>query len=228
MARMNTPHGVRTASAQAAAFHARERTRSLRDPAAGLFVTHRFALGSLIDESAVFPSATAPFTFAVDVRATSTSLNGIVFEIGNDTNGTVFLLDSTNGRVGLGSGGPRNEDFGATAYWTGLDFNKGAAGPLHRFVGAVNPGRGVVNLWHNGELVAAAKSIGGAFLLFDSDGGAVGASEGSVSNRAGTDALVALAGGTLVGPLRVFYRQLPRQMLNSGLGVDETGGTWSN
>lgn len=228
MARMNTPHGVRGAAAQAAAFHARERTRSLRDPAAELFVTHRFALGSIIDEGTVFPSAAAPFTFAVDVRATGPSLNGLVFEIGGATNGTAFLLDNVNGRVAFASGGPRGEDFGATAFWTGFDFAKGTTGPLHRFVGAINPGRGVVNLWHNGVLVAAAKSVGGAFVLFDANGGAVGAGEDEITNRPGTDAAVNLADGTLVGPLRVFYRQLPRQMLNNGLGVDESGGAWAN
>jgi hypothetical protein len=229
MPRLPVSHGVRGAAAQAAAHYARQRRAERFDPAAGLFVTHRFALDDLIADADVFPTATVPLTFAVDLQVTSATPNGIVFEIGGENFGTAFAFDSTNGLVHFVSGGGRNQTDGAGTAWSGFGFPNAEDAGTHRFVGAVNPGLGVVALWHNGRLVGAAKSSGGAFPNFhDSHGGRVNGSEDAVNNRVPGGAAVGLSSVILVGPVRFFYRQLPRAMPRVGLGNDDGDGAWSN
>lgn len=160
---------------------------------------------------------------------TGAAPNGVVFEIGGDLFGTVFGFDSTNGLVHLGSGGGRNQPDGANTQWSGFDFANAAAAGTHRFVGAVNPGRGFVALWHNGRLVGAGQSSGGAFPNFhDGNGGLVGGVEDAVQNRLPGGAALGLSSVALVGPVRFFYRQLPRAMPSAGLGIDNGDGSWIN
>ena len=150
-----------------------------------------------------------------------------MFEIGGDLYGTAFAVDSTNGAVNLASGGGRNQPDGANTTWSGFDFATVAR--THRFVGAVNPGRGVVAVWHHGRLVGVAQSSGGAFPNFhDGNGGRVNGSEDAVQNRIPGGAAVGLSSIALVGPVRFFYRQLPRAMPSTPQGTDNGDGYWSS
>ena len=225
MGRLLRQHGVRGAAAQAAHFAARERRAGTRDPAAGLHQSHSFGPTEAFAPTSTFPNASRPLTIAVDMKITGDGGDGVLFEFGGTTAGTAFALDSVNGTIALVSGDARGGPAGVTARFTGFAF--GSTTRLHRFVCALNPGRGTANLWWNGRLVAAAIA-GGAYSLHDGDGGQFSFVSGLVNARLSAEAQVNLVNAVIIGRPRCYYGQVPQQMQHAGLGNDLGNGEWEN
>lgn len=205
----------------AAAYNARRRRESLHDPAAGLFVTHRFVEGDTISSTS-FPSYRTPITFAIDVR-TDPAANGVIFEIGS-TVGVGIAIDASNGWIVAAAGGRVAGDPGLTVRHS---YDGKTDGSLRRFVLAVIPGAKLLNLWLNGKLIAAGTTDAvGDFLWADADDGGIGAVTRAPVNRLEMED--SLTDAVVVSPLRVFYNQRPRQMQFTGLGNDIGDQIWES
>jgi hypothetical protein len=204
---MALPVGTGTFKGQAAYYYSRRRRKGLYDPASQLFITHRYTTSDTnIATATVFPGTVraAPVTFAFDLIRTGAA-NGIVFEFGSTTRGVAVWLNGNDLGVAAGTGtaAPTN---GVTLNLTGA---LPATGARFRFVLAITPGNGRVELWRNGTLVAQGTASAGSFGgdWADTDNGAVGAVQGTVNDRVPAGQRVALANTTIVGPLEVYARQ---------------------
>lgn len=212
-----------TRRGQAALFHARRARAGRLDPSRELFRTHRIlAAGNPITDAEI-PSKGRPTTFAFGLKRTDAGSTGVVFELGSATRGLAVALDGEDLVVAAG----------AAAVATGCDATCTAAFPavdwFHRVVIAVDPNRGAINAWVDGQFAAAAVSTDGDFGgdWADTADGALGDVEGDVITRIPVALRVTLADAE-VTPLEVFVGQLPRKFQAIGLGADGGDGSYSN
>jgi hypothetical protein len=205
----NVRHGIRGTRRQAAAFHARERRKSLYDPAYELSRTHQFAVGDVIATAASFPADRVDeITFATTIKRTDTGSSGLVFEIGSGSLGVAVAVSGDN--LIIAAGEAAASDAGVTL--TLADALPGIGVP-HRIVVAVRPGLGLVACWVNGRLLGAKTAVDDVLTAWTDtdDGSFAAAGEGTVLDRIDVGLQTAPTDFEVVAPLNVYRGQRPRQ-----------------
>ena len=194
--------------AQAYNFHARERRKSLYDPAFELHRTHQFAYNaSGILTGTIFPVRSRAITVAVTVKRSAASPTGIILEFGSATTGLAIWFAVADGKIYAAAGDAAAAD-GITL--------AGLAPPqdqIIRIVFSVIPKSGKARLWLNGVLVASGTSSNADMPNGWSDGGngAIGAVDGTVTTRVPVADRVTLANAVILSPTDAFHNQRPRQ-----------------
>lgn len=199
-------------SRHASLYMQREYRKGRADPSYQLSGTHGFNQGSTgLDPALLFPtSRTSPITFRVDVKRSDdgSGTNGVVFEMGSATRGIALALDGSD--IIFAAGGNAAATDGATATAAGALLGIGNS---YSIVCSAHPGTGVVKLWVNGDMKARDVSTDGdmgAGWAATGDG-AVGQIDGTITDRIPAGARVTLVDATILTPVKVFARQLPRQ-----------------
>lgn len=92
-------------------------------------------------------------------------------------------------------------------YWSGATLRGGTA--PHRFVVAINPGIGKVEVYRGGRLIGFASAVNGSFggAWADTANGAIGNVQGASINRVPGGSQIALANASLPGGVDVFLHQ---------------------
>lgn len=194
--------------AQVHNFHARERRKSLYDPASHLHRTHQFAYNaSGILTGGVFPVRSTAITMAVTVKCTAASPTGIILEFGSATTGLAIWFAVADGKIYAAAGDAAAAD-GIT-----LEALAPPLGQIVRIVFSVIPESGKARLWFNGVLVASGTSSNNDMPNGWSDGGngAIGAVDGTVTTRVPVADRVTLANAVILSPADAFHNQRPRQ-----------------
>lgn len=196
--------------AHALAFHRRERTRSHRTVIAELFRTAEFLQSeNPIVTSTVFPNRTGDVTFEVEISIDGVGSNGLVFEFGSSLTGAAIYINGSS--ISFSAGDAANDGVTVTA----------AAGvPAQqnfRIVAAVRAGTGEARLWVDGRLLGRGTAPNGKLPngWSGSASGAVGTFSGPVSARVPVPQAVALTNASVVGPLKVYMKQVPRHFSES-------------
>ena len=217
-------------------FHARERRKSLYDPAFGLFGTHTFAPDATgILTGTVFPDCTKPITAAVTVKRTGASPQGVILELGSSTTGFAIWFSGADDKLyaAAGDGTVVANDviwIDGDVYWTDGDIvwlgdplytadgltltgPESPQGQVIRIVFSVIPGAGKARLWVNGVLVANGTESGGfgANGWSDAEAGAVGQISGSATSRVPMADRITLTNAAIISPVTMFHNQRPRQ-----------------
>ena len=185
--------------------------RMLMDPSSGLFVTHTFADGATGTTSVVIPGIknTQPATFSVNLKLSSLTPNGTVFEFGG-ANGVGLWFDNSASKCQIGFCA------GAGTAGDGLGLTKAisvVSDQMLRIVCSAIPGDGSIALWVNGRKQLYGRATNLAF-----PGGLGGGTPFKVNGISGAaptwipvGAQVALSGVSLVSPVKMYANQRPRQ-----------------
>ena len=196
---------------QVSLYHARENVRGRRNPASQLFLTREFAQGTDLTD-AVF-DYNQPITFECIVEVTAVPNSGVVFEFGTSTNGVKLMI---NRERLICVAGPSAGDDGAGFHYFPPQLQVGR-GRMHLVV-AIDPGNGRMRVWQDGNLAIRGGPASGSFAqgwAETGDGSYGDAETGTSNSRSPADVTTAPSGFKVVGPLRVYKNQLPRQMLQS-------------
>jgi len=211
MGRLLTRHGVRGRAGQALAFHARQRSKSIRTGTSALFRTHTFAEGdNPIDTDVSFPARVGDLTVAFELSLDDFVPTGVLFELGSSTTGLALYVTNL-GALGFVVGDAGDDGVSLVV--------AGAFGALQNYkvVAAVRPGSGEARLWIDGRLRARGTAVNGALPngWADTDDGAVADIAGTVSSRVPGPQAVTLSDVSIVGPVSVFLNQVPRHFSES-------------
>jgi len=201
---------------QAASYHARERTRSFRNPAIDLDKSRSFISGAgTIDVPAEITDhglQGLPATFETEIQITGLAASGLVFEFGDAVTGIKVCLDSDTFSIVAGdAAGNAGVDISDIAIG-----KLGLIGSILHLVIAVNPGKRQLRFWIDGKLRGRADSVAAMTNGWTGTGdGSVGeAAEGAMVSR-GTPDITTAPSDFTVSPLNVYWKQLPKQMNES-------------
>lgn len=178
---------------QAYSFHARERRKSLYDPAYELHVTHNLGFSGTFDTGALFPDRNRPITFSTWVKKTPAAANGIIFEAGGSGAGIAMWVNNTTLGIAAGDGtGTRGVSATANAVFLGDDLD-------YRIVASIFPQTGEVCVWVRGKPVISSVADAGRLngQWGGTDSGGVAQVGGSVNTRVPAASRVALAGAVI-------------------------------
>ena len=197
---------------QAAYFRARSRTRSFRDPAKGLFRTHRLTGAAAIpiatiDTDAIFPSRDRPITFVAEVGITGAAAAGIIWEFGDSTTGAKLAISAGSLFIAAGAaaGNAGADDSIAIAAL-------GEIGAGLLITVAINPGNGKVRVWIDDDVVIRANGVSQMTNGWTAiENGALASAHATSSTQRGQAINTAPADFILTRPLDAFQGQLPRQ-----------------
>ena len=191
------------------AFNARERRKSLKDPAAGLFVSHDFGVdNSNIATGNLFPDRHRPITFSFSVTRTGNSAAGIIAEFGSSANGFAVWVDDLHLGFAIGSSGLN----GITIVTE--DILK-TIGERYNIVVSCIPNKGIACVWEGGKVVGSAFTPSRKMPNGWSDGenGALKQINGTVNSRVPVASRVSLTDVALASRFAVYNGQYPRQFV---------------
>lgn len=190
------------------AWKSREQRRSNQTVVSGLHHTHSFLeADNPIPVSDAFADRDRPITVECEITITTTSPNGIVWEMGGGTGGMAVAVSNNFAAVYAGETG----DDGVVALASTLP---NVAGTKVKLVAAVDPGTGRAWLWINGKIAARGTSVNGALSngWGTSQDGAVADIETSTHPDIPGPQAVALANATVNGRVRVYDGFLPKNL----------------
>lgn len=206
--------GVRRGVRSVSRFNSRKQRLSLVDPAFPLSRTHTFDHDeAAIDTDAAFPDRDKVITFAMAIKRSGASSNGVLFTLGGSTRGVAAAIDGTGLIFAAGAVAASDDGVDITAANVFL-----GTGIPYRLVFSVHPNKGRVNLWVNGGSHTFGTSVNGTFNgdWGGTSNGAVGqVGAGGIIDRIPAGQRVTLADTLIVTPLSVYQNQLPRQF-NAG------------
>ena len=144
----------------ASLYHARRRTRSLRDPTSALFRTHTLPTSGTFDVGDRFPDRSRVITVRMDIHiGASTGDTAVIFFGSSPGSGGLFLgLISGSLFVGCGAGAD-DSDHNVSENVTSFAM----ANTTYSLVLSAIPGTGEVRVWSNGTLVVRARAPFGTF-----------------------------------------------------------------
>lgn len=195
---------------QALTYHQRQRSKSIRKVATGLFQTHNFAIPTAqIVCATVFPAREVPATFVTRIRVTDVNPTGLVFQLGTALNSLVVWFETTGLNWLAGGGGGTSE---VTDEITSAALR--AVGAEYEIAVSAIPGAGRFRLYINGIVFVDTATGSGVFP----DNEFIGSGDGAFVStaRAGINIAVPAAGQTApinfqaVQPLSGHVGQRPR------------------
>lgn len=194
-------------------YHARQRRRSLADPASGLHRTHLLteAQGAVDTDVVFLNDRLDPVTFAITVKPDSKGGHqGMIFEFGGNADGCGVWVPGGTDDISACAGNSSAAD-GVTLTASDV-ISTGSPYPI-RIVFSCNPQNGQARLWINGKLedsdVASSGSFSGGWCG-NNDGGLGDVFGGAGPSRVDVGDRIALIGMNIVSPLSVYTRQLPQ------------------
>lgn len=198
--------GVRGAQAQARAFHARERLRSLAG-VPELFRTHRYDIPTASIPATSFPTRSTPVTFATSIRidANAGVHQGLIFEIGNADAAVAAWVDDD--QIGFRAGA-LTTNRALASYTTGT--GELAVGRIFHLVMSAKPGTGEVRLWAGSSELARDTASAGSFPVWANAFAGAFATAANGGLPADVPQFGAPNGFTVVAPLSVYVGQAPR------------------
>jgi len=149
---------IQGARQHAGFFHARERSKSIREIESGLFRTHVLPVASpsVLDTDALFPVRGGPITVAI---LTDVAVAGTVdVELGS-TAGRRLTVGVSDDAVSCRAGSTVADDSVVLTH----NFPVALQGLLHRIVFAVVPGSGKGKLWIDGVIKDTNIAVNGNF-----------------------------------------------------------------
>lgn len=189
-------------------FYARERRKSLLDPAFKLFGSHNFGVSPAdIDTGAHFLDRDRAVTFSFSIKRTTASPNGVILELGDATTGLAVWIENMTLGFAVGEGtGDDGLTLSHTATFLGMD-------QQHDIVVSCIPGRAAVCIWDQGKIIGSGRTASGSMPNGWSSGaaGSIGRVNGAFTPRIPTPQAVDLVGVNIVRPVKFYDGQFPQQ-----------------
>lgn len=194
---------------QAGHFNSRERVRSFRDVASGLFATQNFGVSQVdLDTDAYFGDRNLPITITTAIEITGAAADGLLWEFGGSIDGIKLAINS--GTL-YAAAGDNAGDGGVDGNWADASIDTVGARLYTAF--AHCPGTGRLRVWVNGEMVIRATAVAPPLDQWaGTNNGSVGEAESGSSTTRGQLITTAPVDFALIEPCKVFYKQLPRFM----------------